>query len=39
MQNDGTPRRSLYADDGLHLSREGYALWAQMVRCYLPRLV
>lgn len=39
LQNDGTPRRSLYADDGLHLSAEGYALWAQVVRCYSPRLV
>lgn len=38
LQNDGTPRASLYADDGLHLSPEGYALWAQVIRCYLPRL-
>jgi lysophospholipase L1-like esterase len=38
LQNDGMPRRSLYADDGLHLSPEGYALWAQMIRCFLPRL-
>jgi lysophospholipase L1-like esterase len=39
LQNDGMPRRSLYGDDGLHLSAEGYALWAQMIRCFLPRLV
>lgn len=39
LQNDGTPRPSLYADDGLHLSPEGYALWTQVIRCYLPRLI
>jgi lysophospholipase L1-like esterase len=39
LQNDGSPRRSLYADDGLHLSPEGYALWTQMTRCFLPRLI
>ncbi len=39
LQNDGTPRPSLYADDGLHLSSEGYALWGQVIRCYLPRLI
>ena len=38
LGNDGTPRRSLFADDGLHLSAEGYALWTQVVRCFLPRL-
>ena len=29
--SDGLPRRELFADDGLHLSRAGYRLWAQVV--------
>jgi len=38
LQNDGRPRASLFSEDGLHLSPAGYALWTQVVRCYLPRL-
>lgn len=29
---DGTPRKELFVKDGLHLSREGYALWAALIR-------
>ncbi|MBC8104612.1 MAG: GDSL family lipase [Cytophagales bacterium] len=39
LQNSGLPRPELFADDGLHLSYEGYALWAQVLRCHLSRLV
>ena len=39
LDNGGRPRPALYADDGLHLTEDGYALWTQMVHCYLPRLV
>ena len=39
LQNNGMPQASLYGDDGLHLSQHGYALWTQVIRCYLPRLM
>jgi len=29
--NDGLPLQKLYADDGLHLSNEGYALWKNIL--------
>lgn len=32
---DGQPREELFIDDGLHLSREGYDLWRDMVASYL----
>lgn len=32
---DGTPRRELFAEDGLHLSEAGYALWTELVRPHL----
>jgi lysophospholipase L1-like esterase len=32
---DGEPRRELFADDGLHLSRRGYQLWTKLVRAHL----
>ncbi len=32
---DGKPRPELFADDGLHLSHEGYALWTSLVKPYL----
>lgn len=31
----GRPRRALYLRDGLHLSRAGYALWAEVLAPYL----
>jgi lysophospholipase L1-like esterase len=31
---DGSPRRELFADDGLHLSPAGYQLWAEVVGSY-----
>lgn len=36
LDGSGQPRQSLYASDGLHLNREGYRLWADSVRPYLP---
>lgn len=32
---DGTPRKELFRDDGLHLNHEGYELWTSIIR---PRL-
>jgi len=32
---DGTPRRDLFRDDGLHLNARGYQLWAELVRPHL----
>lgn len=32
LGEDGRPRRALYGRDGLHLSAQGYALWAERVR-------
>jgi esterase/lipase superfamily enzyme/lysophospholipase L1-like esterase len=31
MGPDGKPRRELFADDGLHLSAEGYRLWRRLL--------
>jgi lysophospholipase L1-like esterase len=39
LQADGAyPRRELYAEDGLHMSRNGYLLWATHVRGCLREL-
>jgi sugar phosphate isomerase/epimerase/lysophospholipase L1-like esterase len=35
LSPDGKPRAELFVSDGLHLSDEGYKLWAELVR---PRL-
>lgn len=34
LRRDGLPVTALYADDGLHLSPEGYQLWAEILRSY-----
>lgn len=34
-KSTGKPDPGLYFEDGLHLSREGYALWAEVVRPFL----
>jgi lysophospholipase L1-like esterase len=31
LTEHGQPRRELFCDDGLHLSREGYRLWTGMI--------
>jgi lysophospholipase L1-like esterase len=31
LGSDGRPRPELYAEDGLHLSREGYRVWAEQI--------
>jgi lysophospholipase L1-like esterase len=33
---DGTPRKELFRDDGLHLSAAGYELWTKLVMPHLP---
>ena len=35
LGKDGTPRKELFAPDGLHLNDVGYALWTKIVRPYL----
>lgn len=35
LGTDGKPRQELYAEDGLHMSEKGYALWAKAVAPYL----
>jgi lysophospholipase L1-like esterase len=32
---DGQPRKELFGEDGLHMTREGYELWTRVVRPYL----
>jgi len=34
LDSAGHPRRDLYVADGLHLSREGYRLWARLLEPY-----
>ncbi|REJ74690.1 MAG: hypothetical protein DWQ34_14855 [Planctomycetota bacterium] len=36
LGDDGKPRPELFADDGLHLSEEGYAAWAELLKPHLP---
>jgi lysophospholipase L1-like esterase len=33
---DGTPRKELFRDDGLHLNDAGYELWTKLVTPHLP---
>ena len=35
LGEDGTPRKDLLMEDGLHLTAEGYALWTKVVAPYL----
>jgi len=35
LGDDGTPRKDFLLGDGLHLTKSGYAVWAQVVRPYL----
>ena len=35
LGEDGTPRKDLFEPDGLHLNREGYALWKKVVQPFL----
>jgi lysophospholipase L1-like esterase len=34
LDESGTPRRELFLEDGLHLSREGYKLWSRELNSY-----
>ena len=35
LDTDGTPRKELFVEDGLHLSDEGYVLWTSLVKPHL----
>ena len=37
IDNDGQPRPELYQRDKLHLTREGYGLWRQVISAHLRR--
>lgn len=37
LDNDGQPRPELYQRDKLHLTREGYGLWRQVISAHLRR--
>ena len=39
LDREGKPRRSLYHDDGLHLSLAGYGLWVELLTPYLHRIL
>lgn len=36
LGEDGTPRKELFRDDGLHLNDAGYELWTKLVTPHLP---
>ena len=38
MLDGGRPRQQLYLEDGLHLSRAGYDVWAAILRSYSNRI-
>lgn len=38
LDNRGAPRASLFLEDGLHLSREGYRLWSALLPPYLNQI-
>jgi lysophospholipase L1-like esterase len=38
MLDGGRPRQQLYLEDGLHLSRAGYDVWAAILRTYSNRI-
>lgn len=33
---DGQPKQGIYRDDGLHMNLEGYKIWTEIVRPFLP---
>jgi len=35
---DGRPRRELYVDDGLHMTRKGYLLWIPAIEAVLEKV-
>jgi len=39
LDSDGLPRPELFEPDGLHISRAGYRLWAELLRPYRNRIV
>ena len=39
LGDDGKPRAELFIQDGLHLSRAGYALWTSILRPYITNTI
>lgn len=39
LDASGNPRHDYYMDDGLHLNREGYRLWADILLAYRNRIL
>ena len=39
LDKSGKPRAELFLDDGLHLNREGYRLWARVLQHYRDRIL
>ena len=37
LDDDGMPKKELFVNDGLHLTDEGYKLWASLLKPYLKR--
>lgn len=37
LNGEGRPRPELYAEDGLHLSKDGYRVWTQVLSAHLLR--
>jgi lysophospholipase L1-like esterase len=35
LEADGTVKKDLFIEDGLHMNAKGYAIWAEVVRAYL----
>ncbi|MEM7208219.1 MAG: GDSL-type esterase/lipase family protein [Pseudomonadota bacterium] len=38
LTKDGRPNRAFFLDDGLHLNRDGYAIWTSLLRALLADL-
>ena len=36
LDNDGTVFKDIFLEDGLHMNAKGYAIWAKVLRKYLP---
>lgn len=39
LNSDGKPKTELFVDDKLHLSREGYAVWTEIVKRELEKVI
>jgi lysophospholipase L1-like esterase len=39
LSEDGRPRRELFIEDELHMNADGYALWTEIIKPHLARLI